>query len=80
MWDRLVMLNENMIKNGAKFVLAMMEKDLDQGMRCLKALGMLEKEFDESQLRQDFSELIDHYVGIPLKDIEIKNLPRILSG
>jgi len=67
-------VDENMIKNGAKFLLAMTDKDLDQGMRCLEALGMLEKEFDESQLRQDFTELIDHYVGIPLKDIEIKKL------
>jgi len=67
-------VDENMIKNGSKFLLAMIDKDLDQGMRCLEAFGMLEKEFDENQLRQDFTELIDHYVGIPLKDIEIKKL------
>ena len=67
-------VDENMIKNGAKLLLAMMDKNLDQGMRCLKALGVLEKEFDENLLRQDFTELIDHYVGIPLKNIEIRKL------
>jgi len=67
-------VDENMIKNGAKFLLAMMDKDLDQGMRSLEALGILKKEFDENLLRQDFTELIDHYAGIPLKDIEIRKL------
>ena len=73
-------VDENMIKNGAKFLLAMIDKDLDQGMQCLEALGMLEKEFNENQLRQDFTELIDHYVGIPLKDIEIKKLAQDTIG
>jgi len=67
-------VDENMIKNGAKFLLAMMDKDLNQGMRSLEALGILKKEFDENLLRQDFTELIDHYAGIPLKDIEIRKL------
>lgn len=73
-------VDENMIKNGAKFLLAMMDKDLDQGMRSLEALGILKKEFDENLLRQDFTELIDHYVGIPLKDIEIRKLVQDTIG
>jgi ubiquinone biosynthesis protein len=67
-------VDESIIKNGAKLLLAMMDKNLDQGMRCLKALGVFEKEYDENLLRHDFAELIDHYVGIPLKDIEIRKL------
>ena len=67
-------VDENMIKNGAKLLLAMMDKDLEQGMRRLEALGILKKEFDESLLRQDFTELIECYVGIPLKDLEIRKL------
>ena len=67
-------IDENMIKNGAKLLLAMMDRDLEQGMRCLQALGILKKEFDENLLRKDFSELIESYIGIPLKDIEIRKL------
>jgi ubiquinone biosynthesis protein len=67
-------VDENIVKNGAKLLLAMMDKNLDQGLRYLKALGMLEEEYDEILLRQDLSELIEHYVGIPLKDIEIRKL------
>ncbi|MFA5015203.1 MAG: AarF/UbiB family protein, partial [Actinomycetota bacterium] len=65
-------VDENIIKNGAKLLQAMMDKDLAQSMQCLKALGILDKEFNETLLRQDFTELIESYVGIPLKDIEVK--------
>lgn len=67
-------VDENIIKNGARLLLAMMDKNLDQGMKYLKALGMLEKEYDETLIRQDLAELIERYVGIPLKDIEIRKL------
>ncbi|MCE5329459.1 AarF/ABC1/UbiB kinase family protein [bacterium] len=73
-------VDENIVKNGAKLLLAMMDKNLDEGMRCLRALGVLEKEFDENLLRQDFTELIDRYVGIPLKDIEIRKLVQDTIG
>ncbi|MDD5622299.1 MAG: AarF/ABC1/UbiB kinase family protein [Actinomycetota bacterium] len=65
-------VDENIIRNGAKLLQAMMDKDLDQSMQCLKDLGILGKDFNEILLRQDFTELIESYVGIPLKDIEVK--------
>lgn len=67
-------IDENMIKNGAKLMLAIMDRDLEHGMRSLQALGILKKEFDEDLLRKDFLELIESYIGIPLKDIEIRKL------
>jgi len=67
-------IDKNIVRNGAKLLMAMMDKDLDQGMQCLRDLGMLEKEFNETLLRQDFTELIENYIGIPLKDIEIRKL------
>jgi len=67
-------VDKNMGKNGAKLLLALIDKNPDQVMQCLKDLGMLEKEFDKVLLRQDFAELIESYVGIPLKDIEVRRL------
>jgi len=67
-------VDENTIENGAKLLQAMMDKELDQGIRSLEALGMFTGEFDQNLLRQDFIELIEHYVGIPLKDLEISKL------
>lgn len=73
-------VDDSMVKNGAELLLAMMNKDLDKGMQCLKALGMLEIEYNETILRNDFAELIESYVGIPLKDIEIKKLAQDTIG
>lgn len=67
-------VDENMIKNGAKLLKAMIDKNLDQGIRSLEALGVFKKEFDENILRQDFAELIECYVGISLKDLDISKL------
>jgi len=67
-------VDENMIKNGAKLLQAMIDKNLDKGIRSLEALGVFKKEFDENLLRQDFAELVDSYVGISLKDLDISKL------
>jgi len=67
-------VNEKMIKDGAKLLLAIVDKNLDQCIRSLEKLGVFKNEFDENILRQDFMELTERYVGIPLKDLEISKL------
>lgn len=67
-------VDENIIKNGAELLQAMMDKDIDKGMQSLKALGMLDMDFNETLLRQDFKELMESYMGIPLKDIELRKI------
>jgi len=67
-------VNEKMIKDGAKLLLAIVDKNLDQCIRSLEKLGVFKNEFNENILRQDFMELTERYVGIPLKDLEISKL------
>jgi ubiquinone biosynthesis protein len=67
-------VDETIISNGTKLLQAVIDKNLDQTIDSLESLGVLKKEFDESLLRKDLSELIEHYVEISLKDIDIRQL------
>ncbi len=63
-------------KIGANLLLAMMNKNIDEVIGCMRDLDMLEDETDLSLLRQDITELIENYLDIPLKDFNTKEFIR----
>lgn len=67
-------IDKSIISNGTKLLQAVIYKNLDQGILSLESLGVFKKEFDERLLRQDLSELIERYVEISLKDLDIRKL------
>jgi len=67
-------LDEETVINGAKLLQAIVNKDLNQVLRSFENLGIIIKEFDHNLLRQDLKELLDRYLGIPLKNLEISQV------
>ena len=80
--DTIVMLDAGMVGyldkkttlNGAKLLRAIIDKDSDQVINNLEKLGVIIKEFDENLFRQDLKELLDRYLGVPLKNLEISKV------
>ncbi len=67
-------VDEKTIINGAKLLQAIVDKNLDQVMRGFENLGVIIEEFDRNLLRQDLKELLDRYLEIPLKNLEINKV------
>ncbi len=67
-------LDKETIFKIAKFVQAIINRNLEQIINCLENLGVVIKEVDESLFRQDLKELLDRYFGVPLKRLEIKKI------
>jgi len=67
-------LDEKTTFNGAKLLQATIDKNSDQVINSLENLGVIIKEFDKNLFRQDLKELLDRYLGIPLKNLEINKV------
>lgn len=67
-------LEEKSIVTIAKVLRAVADKDLDQILRGLEDLGIIIQEVDRNLLREDLGELIERYLGRPLKNIKLSNL------
>jgi len=67
-------LDEETISTSAKLLQAIIDKNLEQIISCLKNLGVVIKEIDKNSFRQDLKELLDRYFGVPLKRLEIKKI------
>ncbi len=80
--DTIVMLDAGMVGyldekttlSGAKLLRAIIDKDSDQVINNLEKLGVIIKEFDKNLFRQDLKELLDRYLGVPLKNLEISKV------
>ncbi len=59
-------------KIGANLLMAMVNKNIDEVVDCLRELDMLENETNLTVLRQDITELIENYLDIPLKDLNTR--------
>ncbi|MEA2064980.1 MAG: AarF/ABC1/UbiB kinase family protein [Patescibacteria group bacterium] len=67
-------LDKKTIISGAKLLQAIIDKNLDQAMRCFENLGIAVKEFDRNLLCQDLKELLNRYLGVSLKNLEINKV------
>lgn len=67
-------LDEKTIIDGAKLLQAVINKNLDQSIRSFENLGVITKEFDKNLFRQDLKELLDRYLEVPLKNLEISKI------
>jgi len=67
-------LDEITISKIGKLIQAITDKNLNQIVECLESLGVIMKEIDKNQFRQDLKELLDRYFGLPLKRLEIRRM------
>ncbi|MCK5020633.1 MAG: AarF/ABC1/UbiB kinase family protein, partial [Candidatus Peribacteraceae bacterium] len=57
-----------------KLLKATIDKNVEQVLLNLESLGIFVKEFDRSLLCQDLEEMLDRYLGVPLKNLEVKEI------
>ena len=67
-------LEEKSIITIAKVLRAVADKDLDEILRGLEDLGVIIQEVNRNRLREDLGELIECYLGRPLKNIKVSQL------
>jgi len=67
-------LDDKTILSGAKLVRGVVNNNMDEVMRSFKDLGIIVKEINSNQLRQDLQELFEHYIGIPLKYLQVSKI------
>ena len=69
-------LDEKTAIDGAKLLQAVINQNLDQSIRSFEDLGAITEELDKNLFRQDLKELLDNYLEIPLKNLEISKVLR----
>lgn len=67
-------LDEKTATNGARLLQSMADKNIDQSVRSLKNMGILMRDAEQVRLKQDLRELMERYVDVPLKHLEIKQV------
>ncbi len=78
--DKIIILDVGMVghiddytaTNGARLIHSIIDKNINESIRCLKNLGVVLDDINQAKLRQDLSELFERYIDIPLKHIEIR--------
>jgi ubiquinone biosynthesis protein len=69
-------LDQEMKDDLADLLIAVINQDIGQIARILAQIGVQTREIDMRNFRRDIAEILDHYYGVPLQQIELGRVTR----